>query len=383
MKDPRTKIQKILLGCLLVFCLMGAGLIFFFRESHLLLTLGKPSSGFGRVWYSITGSPVTPDIRSWLHNNTTSVEFSPDGNQLVTAHPSTSWETDIKIWDASTGRELLQIPPQRASGSISFSSDGRHLISEALNGQLNFLHARSGSLAFTLADSLPPDLVSPNVTSRGSIAVSQNARLVAVPRGLWNTPKPFIEVWDIASRKKVLTLENVFYAPWNLDHRLRSAIFSPDSKQILVVDKQTYDLRLCDVETGETVRTLKGFAVGPICIDYSRNGKRIIASYGGRDAKLWNAQSGEEIPIKLNGDSGLEWEHVALSPDGNRLAKSCGNAVKVWDLASGNLLLALKGFPGLGTRPLVFSPDGNKLLGGAWLGPTVKVWDVTPPSPRR
>ena len=389
MKALRAKVVKVLLGCLLAFCLLGGGLVFHFRDPHLLLTLEKPPGGFPRAWYSLTGSPVTPDVRSWL--DSTAWDFSPNGNQILTVYPA-RYEMGfrvlgIKVWDAATGRELLQASPPPASDYVAFSSDGRHLISEGLNGQLNFLDAQNGSVAFTLADPLPPDLADRLAHNRGSIAVSPNGKLVAVPRGLWITAKPFIEIWDIASRKKVLTLENVFYAPWSLDHRRRSAIFSPDSKQLLVIDKQTYDLRLCDVETGETVRMLKGFAVDPMCIDYSRNGKRIIATSGGRDAKrdakLWNADTGEETPIKLNGDSNSEWRHVALSPDGNRLAKACGSEVKVWDLASGDLLLTLKGFPGFGTRPLVFSGDGNKLAGGAWFGRTIKVWDITPPSPRQ
>ena len=387
MAVSRAKIVKIVLGCLLlVSSLLVGGAIFYFHEPHLLQTLEKPSGGFPRAWFSLTGSPVvSPFSLAGMADSTTSWEFSPDGKRIFTVFPS-GYERGlrvlgIKIWDVATGRELLQMSPVPAIDYVAFSSDGRHLISEGLNGQLNFLDAQNGSVAFTLADPLPPDFADPLGHHRGSIAISPNGKLVAVPRRI---PEPIMEIWDIASRKRVLTLENVSYAAWNLDHRVRSAIFSPDSKQLLVVDKPTNDLRQCDVETGQTVRMLKSLGDFPMCIDYSRNGKRIIATSGGSAARLWQADTGVEIPMKLKGDPSPEWKHVALSPDGNRLAKVCGDEVKVWDLASGDLLITLKGFPGFwGTRPLVFSPDGNRLAGGAWFGRTIKVWDVTPPPLRQ
>ena len=50
--------------------------------------------------------------------------FSPDGKRLATA----SWDTTAKVWDASTGKELLTLPghEERVDG-VAFSPDGKYL----------------------------------------------------------------------------------------------------------------------------------------------------------------------------------------------------------------------------------------------------------------
>lgn len=59
------------------------------------------------------------------HTNwVSSIEFSPDGKQLV----SVSWDKTVRFWDIATGGELLVLPPMKSElNSVTFSSDGRRL----------------------------------------------------------------------------------------------------------------------------------------------------------------------------------------------------------------------------------------------------------------
>jgi WD40 repeat protein len=64
---------------------------------------------------------------------------------------------------------------------------------------------------------------------------------------------------------------------------------------------------------------------------------------------------------------------VAFSPDGKRLTRGDQNGtVKVWDTATGQEILTLKGHTGHVTS-VAFSPDGKRLASG---GKVVKVWDA-------
>ena len=66
---------------------------------------------------------------------------------------------------------------------------------------------------------------------------------------------------------------------------------------------------------------------------------------------------------------------MAFSPDGTRLASASGDGtVKVWDAATGQETLTLKGHTGAVTS-VAFSPDGTRLASASW-DATVKVWDA-------
>ena len=67
--------------------------------------------------------------------------------------------------------------------------------------------------------------------------------------------------------------------------------------------------------------------------------------------------------------------YPAYSPDGKRLAAvSADSTVKVWDAATGQETLTLKGHSGA-VESLAFSPDGHR-LGTASGDQTVKLWDA-------
>ena len=68
---------------------------------------------------------------------------------------------------------------------------------------------------------------------------------------------------------------------------------------------------------------------------------------------------------------------VAFSPDGKRIVTgSWDKTVKVWDAATGQEVLTLKGHT-TGVRSVAFSPDGKRIVTGiGGINATVKVWDA-------
>ena len=66
---------------------------------------------------------------------------------------------------------------------------------------------------------------------------------------------------------------------------------------------------------------------------------------------------------------------VSFSPDGKRLASASNDqTVKVWDAATGQESLTLKGHTGA-VVSVAFSPDGQRLASASF-DQTIKVWDA-------
>ena len=114
-----------------------------------------------------------------------------------------------------------------------------------------------------------------------------------------------------------------------------------------------------------------------------------LASASFQEIKVWDVATGNVLAT-LSGH-GSSVDSVAFSPDGNTLVSAgCATSnypcpqgeIKVWDVATGNILTTLNVY-GVWIINLVFSPDGNTLVSGSCVIYTllctqgeIKLWDV-------
>ena len=313
-----------------------------------------------------------------------SVAFSPDGKRIA----SGGFDKIVKVWDAANGQELLPLKghSERVT-SVAFSPDGKRIASGSFDKMVKVWDADKGLELLTLKGHT-------NVVA--SVVFSPDGKqLASSSGGLFHPDSPGeLKLWDAASSQDVLALKGHTNGVW-------SVVFSPNGERLASGSSEALlpgEVKVWDAASGQDVLTLKGdirsnmndIGIAPSVV-FSPDGKKLASGSYNAPVKLWNADSGEEL-LSLKGNTAGVWS-VVFSPDGKRLASgvfqypkfdpvtglpSAGGSsvevVKVWDTASGEVLLTLKGH----TKEIpsvAFSPDSKRLVSGSH-DQTVRVWDV-------
>jgi WD40 repeat protein len=179
-----------------------------------------------------------------------------------------------------------------------------------------------------------------------------------------------------------------------------SVAFSPDGTQIATLSESgpSY-LRLYDAATGEKLQEtelgLDGMVVATTSgnLDYSPDGRLVVAAYTNPVARVIDTQTGE-VTLEISHTASIH--SVAFSPDGKRIVTIDPEtaAPVVWDAETGERVLTATfdletAAPGVwDTDPgervvtvtlgsavstVTFSPDGRQIVGG---GEQVHIWDA-------
>jgi WD40 repeat protein len=240
--------------------------------------------GTTKVW-SLRGGAGEEKILSVPGTKLQSVSFSHDGRRLVTG----ATDHTIRLWDVASGAPHRVLTGHRGGvSSAVFSANDQEILSMSEDGSARIWDANTGRMLRTLT--CPTGRMS-------EVDFSGDGTLVVASCGnafVWRHKDggPPVELQDPTRTS-------------------RHARFSPDGSQVLV--SSLHSARLWNVDgSGSTIvyRGEEGRVIGTA--KFSPDGDRIIVN-SGNVAKLWR-RGDETQPVRINSPFGVA--DAQLSPDG-------------------------------------------------------------------
>lgn len=299
--------------------------------------------------------------------------FSPDGRTI------TIGEGGLQVWDVQSQQLLAAFSNDEDLylKGISYSPDGHHLAAVTSDGDVYAWDLRSKQREFFVLSNtlIDTQVSSPNDGRMGSgspgergfdkgAAFSPDASQIALLNG------SAIEVWDIKSASKILTL-----AQTNPVRFPSKVSYSKDGEQIYATLDRNHDLAIWDARTGSLIRQLnlprvETYAYPVTALQgilFARNNNDLENYW----IEIWNIKTGQmtKLPIPVEG-----MEPLRFSQDGKLFAaREARERIFIWRVDTGDLVFVTDA--GFDVDDLALSPNG-KILATASKG-QITLWDIS------
>jgi|GEM_PF-2541766 len=295
------------------------------------------------VWDVVSGKVIQILDRSKEEQNTYNLSFSPDGKKLMSQIQGPGSGDVLKIWETGSWRLIKTLNVE--FGSYSFRPGGWILgVTEGNYRKVELSNLSEGRIIQTFKGHENGDMCFA-LSADGKILASSGCDAAHTTCCAEEScDKYSLHLWDISTGKLMRTLNS---GHWAYAHD-SFLLFRPDGKVLAVCGYGAVEL--WNVNTGQLIRKIKArddaFAFSP-------DGKMLGSVTG-----IWDAQTGQRIrSFEINKD-GLSGSSI-VSPNGNILAVSESNSIRLWDIKKGKNIRTIEN-PGKFVPESFFS--GSRIL---------------------
>lgn len=314
----------------------------------------------GKPWRSLTGYDLETSL----------VAFSSDGRYLAAAgqnniivtikekgHTSKLQGSDysVRIWSTPTWKLSRTLQFKDLISSLAFSPDGK-LLGVSAGTNVTIYRTADGKITRTLGSQ----------REFSPIAFSPRGNVLAVGSKLIDT-----QTW-----------KPLYNLP--ITDSVYSVAFALDG-DTLVTGSLKGVVQAWDVGTGRQKKIVQR-AVNSVEVKFSPDGKTLCTScWNDEAAQLWDTSTwlpvrtlkgGKTESMGLLGKAVLGIDSVAFSPDSRKLVTASGSGMRLWDIATGQVLHTFHSQSGsLSAHDVGFSPDGNLIASASRIA-NIDLWKV-------
>lgn len=209
-----------------------------------------------------------------------SLSFSSDGSQLAQA----VGENTIRLWSATDGKWLEDVPAMDGIQSLAFSSGNKILtVGKAKNMLVWTLPGQQWTLAKTLGDGKAAD---PFVDRVPALAFSPDGNRLVTGTGV-PSRNGILVTWDTKTWEPIATNDEAH------DDAITAVSFSPDGSKLATASTDQ-KVKVFETDSLTYVQTFEGHTSHVLDVTWNEDDLTIASSGADLQVKVWDLTAGQE-----------------------------------------------------------------------------------------